>query len=373
MSGSWIEVNLTRLDGNLRRARAALRPATSLMFVVKANAYGHGLAEVARQAAQSGVTWFAVAYEREAQAVREVAPGARIVVVGAADPEAVGVMAANDITPVIVSEEHGLALSRAARAAGVKLRVHLKIDTGMGRFGVPWDEAAQVYQRLSRSIALNFEGLCTHFASVEIDKPSQGPEQMDRFGEVCGALDQLAGRRHFRHASSSRAFLYHDAWDLDGVRPGIVLYGYGAGEEGMRIRTEPILQWKTRVLQVKRVPAGAKIGYYGKFEATQPTVIATIGAGYADGYHRSLSNKGTVLIGGRRCRIAGRVSMNWITVDCGPDAKVNAGDEAVLIGEQGDEAVWAGELAELIPTIPYELLTSINAHLPRVYVGRDAR
>lgn len=368
MNGSWIEVDLGRLDGNIRRVRAALPPATSLMFVVKANAYGHGAAEIARQAAASGVTWFAVAYEHEALAVRAVAPAARILVLGAADPEAAGVMAEAEITPVIVSEEHGLALSRAARAAGKKLRVHLKIDTGMGRFGVPWDVAAQVYERLSRSIALDFEGLCTHFASVEIERPSLGPTQMERFAEVCGHIDHLAGRRHFRHASSTRAFLYHDTWDLDGVRPGIVLYGYGAGEAGMRIRTEPILQWKTRVLQVKRVPAGATVGYYSLFVAKAPTVIATIAAGYADGYHRSLSDKGVVLVGGQRYTVAGRVSMNWITVDCGPEARIKAGDEAVLIGAQGGESIWAAELAKSINTIPYELLTSINAHLPRTYI-----
>lgn len=369
MNGSSLEIDLTKLDANIRRVRAALRPETSLMFVVKANAYGHGLREVARQAAASGVTWFTVAYPAEARVVREAAPNARVLVLGAVAPEEVPELCDLNVTPVIVSEEHGVALSVAARAEGRKLKVHLKVDTGMGRFGVPWADVARVYERLSRSIALEFEGLCTHFASVEIKKPSLGPMQMERFTEVCAQADHLAGRRHFRHVSSSRAFLYHDTWDLDGVRPGILVYGYGAGEPQMRIHTEPVLQWKTRVMQVKRVPAGTTVGYYSTHVTPMPTIIATIACGYADGYHRALSNKGVVLIGGRRCVIAGRVSMNWITVDCGPEAAVKAGDEAVLIGRQGGEQVWADDLARQARTIPYEILTSIGDTTPRRFAG----
>lgn len=365
MNRPWVEIDLLKLDGNIRRARAALRPETSLMFVVKANAYGHGLQPIAKQAALSGVTWFAVAYAHEAKLVREVAPQARILVLGAVAPDEVPELCDLNITPVIVSEEHGVALSLAARAAGKKLRVHLKVDTGMGRFGVSWMDVARVFERLSKSIALEIEGICTHFASIEIRKPSLGPTQMDRFHEAAGQADHLAGRKLFRHASSSRAFLYHEAWDLNGVRPGIILYGYGAGEEAMRVRTEPILQWKTQVMQVKRVPAGATIGYYSTFVTPMPTVIATIAGGYADGYHRWLSNRGCVLIGGKRCPIVGRVSMNWITVDCGPEADVKAGDEVVLIGRQGGETLWADELARQARTIAYEILTSIESSIPR--------
>lgn len=365
MNGPWTEIDLVKLDSNIRSARAALRPETSLMFVVKANAYGHGLREVARQAAQSGVTWFTTAYLHEAKIVRDVAPQARILVLGAVAPEDAPELCDLNVTPVVVSEEHGVALSVAARAAGRKLKVHLKVDTGMGRFGVPWADVARTFERLSRSIALEFEGVCTHFASVEIRKPSLGPAQMERFAEVSAQVDHLAGRRLFRHASSSRAFLYHDSWDLDGVRPGILLYGYGAGEARMRVNTDPVLQWKTNVLQVKRVPPGTTVGYYSTHVTPMPTSIATIACGYANGYHRALSNKGYVLIGGRRRVIVGRVSMNWITVDCGPDADVKAGDEVVLIGRQGGETIWADELARQIRTIPYEILTSIHDATPR--------
>lgn len=368
MKSSWVQVDLAALDRNIRSVREALRPQTSLIFVVKANAYGHGLAPVARQAARSGVRWFAVAYLKEALQVRAVAEDAEIVVLGAVEPGDVRTLSESRILPVVVSEEHGRALASAAQAQGLRLRAHLKIDTGMGRFGVPWQEAEGAYARLLRAAGLELTGLCTHFASVELKKPSLGPEQMDRFRGVDAAIGKIAAGPLFRHASSSRAFLYHGDWDLDGVRPGIILYGYGAGERGMRIRTAPILQWRSHVMQVKRVPAGCPVGYYGTHTTAAPTTIATLGAGYADGYQRALSNRGFVLVRGRRCAVVGRVSMNWITIDCGPDSDVQAGDEAVLIGRQGDAAIWADELARLARTIPYEMLTSIDALAERRYL-----
>jgi alanine racemase len=172
----------------------------------------------------------------------------------------------------------------------------------------------------------------------------------------------------FKHLSSSRAALYFPEWDFGGIRHGIDLYGYGASDPKGRFQMEPILQWKARVAQVKAVPAGFSVGYYGTHTTEYPTQIATVAVGYADGYNRALSNRGDVLIGGRRCAVVGRVSMNWITVDIGPDANVCAGDEVVLIGEQGDDAIWADELSKICRTIPYEILTSISALLERRYM-----
>ena len=172
----------------------------------------------------------------------------------------------------------------------------------------------------------------------------------------------------FKHLSSSRAFLYHPEWDFDAVRIGIALFGYGTNEEGMRVRTRPILQWKSRVIQVKEVPAGTGVGYYGTYVTPGPTTLATIALGYADGYLRTLSNRADVLIGGKRRKVVGRVSMNWITVDVGQDGAVHPGDEVVLIGEQGGESIWADDLAKLCRTIPYEILTGINPAIERKYL-----
>lgn len=349
--------------------RQALAPQTSLILVAKANAYGHGLTHVVRQAARSGVRWFAVAYVREAIQVRAICEDAQIVILGAAMPDDIRSLLDHRLLPVIVDEEQGRALAMTARSRGEVLHAHLKVDTGMGRFGVPWQETVGVYERLSREPGIEITGLCTHFASVEPRKSSLGPDQMERFRQIDEQLRKKTSSPLFRHASSSRAFLYQSAWDLDGVRPGIAAYGYGARERGMRIATEPVLQWRTGVMQVKRVPAGFGVGYYSTYVTPVPTTLATLAVGYADGYHRALSSKGFVLIRGKRCAVVGRVSMNWITVDCGPDADVAAGDEAVLIGRQADESIWADELARLARTIPYEILTSIHAGCERHYIS----
>ncbi|HMP75771.1 MAG TPA: alanine racemase [Kiritimatiellia bacterium] len=369
MISPWIQIDLAALDRNVRTMRTALAGRTSLVMVVKANAYGHGLTPVARQAARSGVRWFAVAYLREALQVRAVCEDAEIVILGAVMPDDVRTLVENRLLPVVVDEAQGRSLALAARARGEVLRAHLKIDTGMGRFGVPWQDAVGHYERLAREPGLELTGLCTHFASVEPRKPSLGPEQMERFLRIDEQIRRKSASPLFRHVSSSRAFLYQSDWDLDGVRPGIAAYGYGARERGMRVATEPLLQWRTGVMQVKRVPAGFAVGYYSTYVTPAPTTLATLAVGYADGYHRALSNKGFVLIRGRRCAVVGRVSMNWITVDCGPDADVAAGDEAVLIGRQGEESIWADELARLARTIPYEMLTSIHAGCERHYMS----
>ncbi len=368
MKHSWVEVDLGKLERNLKAVQAAMRPETALIFVVKANAYGHGMAPVARRAAKAGVKWFAVAYLHEALALREAVAEADILVIGAVEPGDAPVLAEQRITPIVVDEPHGVALAAAAHAAGKTLAVHLKIDTGMGRLGVPWEEAAAVYERLSRKPGLDIRGLCTHFASVEVRRPSLAPTQMERFQQVEQALARRGAKKLFRHVSSSRGLLNRRDWDFEGVRPGIIVYGYGARREDLRLRTEPILQWKTGVMQVKKVPAGTTVGYVSTYTTPAPTTLATLAVGYADGYHRALSNKGFVLVGGCRCPVLGRVSMNWITVDLGPDSAVRAGDEAVLIGEQGGESVWADDLARLAMTIPYEILTSIHPSAERKYI-----
>jgi len=365
----WIQIDLAVLDRNLRTMRQALGPRTSLMLVAKANAYGHGLIPVSRQAARSGVRWFAVAYVREAIQVRAACEDAQILVLGAVMPSDVRALLDHRLIPVVVDEAQGRALALAAASRGEVLQAHLKVDTGMGRFGVPWQEAVSVYEKLSREPGIEITGLCTHFASVEPRKPSLGPEQMERFRGIDEQICRKAPTKLFRHVSSSRAFLYQPDWDLDGVRVGIAAYGYGTQGSGIRISTDPVLQWRTGVMQVKKVPANFGVGYYTTYTTPAPTTLATLAVGYVDGYHRALSSKGFVLICGRRCAVVGRVSMNWITVDCGADADVAAGDEAVLIGQQGGESIWADELARLARTIPYEILTSIHANCERHYIS----
>jgi alanine racemase len=368
MKNSWVEVNLRQLTVNIAAVRGALKPETKLVFVVKANAYGHGLREVARHAAREGVDWFAVAYLHEALTVREVAPNANVVILGAVLPDTVDALVTHNILPILVDEAHAEHLAAAARQRGLKLKCHLKVDTGMGRFGIPWETAAEAFARIDRLIGLEVAGICTHFASVEVARPSLGPFQVERFRSIVGEIEKVCTRPLMRHVSSSRAFQCFPDWDFDAVRPGIIMYGYGAREEGMRSTTAPILQWKTHVMMVKRVPANFPVGYYSSYATAKETTIATIAAGYADGYHRLLGNRGFALVHGKRYPVVGRVSMNWITLDVGLDSGVEAGDEVVLIGRQGDEAFWADEMARMARTIAYEMLTSINPQAERIYL-----
>ncbi len=367
MHNSWVEVDLAQLGANIDAVKGALKPETKLVFVVKANAYGHGLREVARHAASCGVTWFAVAYTHEAIIVREVAPHAEIVILGSIFPQEIPVCVEQSFLPILVDVPHAEQMSAEAVRLGVTLRCHLKVDTGMGRFGVPWESAVEDFAAIQQLPGLSMTGICTHFASVEVARPSMGPDQVERFQHVTDKVSRISREPLMRHVSSSRALQCFPDWDFDGVRPGIIMYGYGARDPGLRATTAPILQWKTRVLMVKRVPANFPVGYYSSYTTKRATIIATVSVGYADGYNRLLGNRGFVLIRGKRYPVVGRVSMNWITLDLGPESDVEVGDEVVLIGQQGSESFWADEMARMARTIAYEMLTSIDPLAERTY------
>jgi alanine racemase len=250
----------------------------------------------------------------------------------------------------------------------VTLPVHFKIDTGMGRLGIQWDDVETTVPELLKSGGIEPTGVCSHFATVNPQSPNDAINQVNRFKHALLFLPNNL----FRHFSSSRAAFYFPEWDFSGIRQGISLYGYGTEDPKGRFRTEPILQWKTRIIQIKSVPAGYRVGYVGTHTTEYPTRLAVIAVGYADGYNRALSNRGDVLVRGKRCAVVGRVSMNWVTVDLGPDLPAEVGDEVVLIGEQGKDAIWASELSRICRTIPYEILPSINASIERHYKGIDS-
>lgn len=365
MSCSWVEIHADTLRANLRAIRQALSPGTGLMFVVKSNAYGHDATLVARCAAAEGTAWFTVAQVGEAEPVRAAAPAANVLVLGAPFAGDVPALVEHRLIATVVGLDHARALGAEAERRGARLPVHLKIDTGMGRLGMHWEAAAAESAEILKIAGLDVRGICTHFARVEPGEEDPARAQMARFVPVADAADRAAGRRLFRHVSNSRAVLHHPEWDGDGIRPGMLLYGYGASSEEGRVRTRPVLHWKTRVVQARRVPAGFSVGYYGTYRTPAATTLAVLGLGYAEGYLRTLSNRGHVLIRGRRCRVVGRVSMNWITADAGPYGEVAEGDEVALIGRQGNQEIWADELAVLCRTIPYEILTGIRDGIPR--------
>ncbi len=368
MKRSFVEIDLERLRENVRNVRAALTEGTSLIFVVKACGYGHGVVPLVTAAAREGVDWFSVAYLHEALEVRDAVPESDILVLGVVEPDDVPVLLEKRITPIVVSAEHGRSLARVAAGLNRRLRVHVKVDTGMGRLGIPVSSFAGAAGLLAAENGLEISGICSHFSMVEPDHPEAAEKQVRHFRKAADIVESLIGRSVMKHISSSRACLYMPQWDFDAVRLGIVMYGYGAsGTEG-RFKTRPILQWKTSVMQVRNVPSGFSVSYYGTYVTETDTSIAIISLGYADGYLRTLSNRGYVLIRGQRYPVVGRVTMNWICIDLGANSDVERGDEVVMIGEQGGEMVWASELARYCRTIPYEIITGIHPGIPRHYL-----
>ena len=369
MHTSWVEINLQVLRRNVEAIKGAFPDRVEQVFVVKADAYGHGLSHVAQAAYEAGARWFAVVNMPEALYIREKLPDVDIVILGVCSPEDVETLHEKRLIPIVANLAHGLTIAEKARELGLTLPVHLKVDSGMGRLGVLAEEVPNALATLIDAGGLEFAGICSHFAQVEPADTLSADAQAQLFAEAADCMEKELGREVFKYLSSSRAAFLFRQWDFDGVRPGIVLYGYGTALEDGRFKTRPVLQWKTRVAQVKRLPTGYPVGYYGTHVTGQDTHIATIAVGYADGYNRALSNKGEVLIGGRRYPVVGRVSMNWVCVDLGSETDIQVGDEVVLIGAQGDDAIWADELAKICRTIPYEILTSINPLLERRYLG----
>jgi len=358
---AWVEMDLNLLGQNLAAMRAALRPSTEMILVIKANAYGHGITTVARKAADCGVRWFFVATLDEAVNVRSVLPEANILLLGSVGSCNIHEIIQNRILPVLVSEEQARELAQIARNEGRSLTCHVDVDTGMGRLGLPWEKAPEQIAKMSRMGGLDIRGICMHFASADGPSAAFAQMQAERFQSVLSGCAALGMPPLFSHSSNSAAFLSRPELDMDGVRMGILTYGYGGQDSAMRARTRPFLQWKTRVIQVKQVPAGFPVGYHSTHVTTEPTCLATIDVGYSDGFSRLMSNQGCVLIGGQRAKVVGRVTMNFTIIDVGPGSGVKPGDEVVLIGRQGTESIWADELADWCATISYEILTNIRS------------
>lgn len=364
---TWIELDLNRLSSNIDNLSNELSSSCQIIFVVKANAYGHGMEQIADCAWQSGVRWFAVAHIDEALELRALLPEAGILIVGAIEPGLAQVCVENSLVPVIVSLEHAHEIVDELAGCSVPLECHVKIDTGMGRLGIDWQDAVSALEEISGLQGLALKGVCTHFASSDGESREFFDTQRRRFEQ---AIDKARARGidvGLRHASNSGGVVLEPEMDLDGIRPGIMLYGYGRTEGSDRsVNVQPVLQWKASVVQVKRVHAGFPVSYDSTYICPDETLIATIDAGYSDGYPRALSNKGYIIAGGKRVPVAGRVTMNLMTVDLGMGSRVRAGDEVVLIGSDGSEAIWADELAELSGTICYEILTGIRAGAVKV-------
>jgi alanine racemase len=369
MSNVWAEVNLDALRHNLAFIRARVGEDVEIMAVVKADGYGHGAREIVQALIPAGVSWFGVANTLEGIVVRSVDPDIQIMVLGQVFPENVPDIFSYNLTPIVCDYETAEILDREAQRCKKRLVVHVKIDTGMGRIGV-WHEDFQCFlDDVGKLTHLKIDGFLSHFPSSDEDAEFSH-SQVSIFKKVVSEAAREQIRARILHMANSAAILKLPASYFDMVRPGIVLYGlYPSAVFSEKCDIQPVLSLKTKVSFVKKVRKGMTISYGMTFRARKPTVVATIPAGYGDGYNRHLSNTGRVLIKGKYAPIVGRVTMDQTMVDVGHIPGVKVGDEVVLIGRQGKHEITVEEIARLVDTIPYEIVCGINKRVERVYAG----
>jgi alanine racemase len=354
---TWVEVDLDAIASNVRALRP---PDAELMAVVKADAYGHGAPAVAAAALAAGATWCGVALVEEGLDLRGAGVESPILVLSELPPGSEPVALAHRLTPTLYSAG---GLERLAAAAPGSLGVHVKVDTGMHRAGVWPPEDLARFLEATVAGGLVVEGIWTHLASSEEDRDFTAA-QLARF-EVALADAAAAGIvPRYRHAANSGGVLLHPGGAFDLVRPGIALYGIAPGPDVPADGLRPALTWRSQVAFARRLPAGERLSYGRRYELGTDAVVATVPVGYADGYPRAASSRADVLIRGRRCRVAGSVTMDHLIVDCG-DLPVEVGDDVVLLGSQGEETIGAWELADHADTIAYEIVTRIGRRVPR--------
>ncbi|MGI9953170.1 alanine racemase [Moorellaceae bacterium AZ2] len=369
----WAEVDLRAIAHNTRQLKNLLAPRTELMAVVKANAYGHGAVPVARTALASGASWLGVATLDEALELRRAGLRAPILILGYLSLEDAPVVVEEGISQTVFNLEQAQALSRAALALGRPARLHLKIDTGMGRLGVFPRDAVDVARAILSLPGVVLEGIFTHFANADARDKTYTWQQLNVFGQILNELEQEGIRIPWKHAANSGAILDLPATHFNLVRAGISLYGHYPSEEVERGRLDlrPAMAFKTRVVLIKEVPPGTYISYGCTYCTARSTRVATLPVGYADGFSRLLSNRGEVLVRGRRAPVIGRICMDYCMIDVTAIPGVQAGDEVVLFGRQGETALTAEEVAAWLGTINYEVLCMVSHRVPRVYLSEE--
>lgn len=362
-------IDLDVVAHNTRELRK-LAGGAELMTVVKADAYGHGICETAAVCLEHGATRLGVAILDEALRLRSAGCEAPVLVLGPLFAHQAASAVLRRVTATVSRPEEAEVLAGAARELGRKALAHVKVDTGMSRLGIFPDAAgAAAVERILSLPGLELEGIFTHFAAADEADKSHAEAQFDRFMSF---LDLLRGRGiefRLRHAANSAALLDMPQTYLDMVRPGILTVGVWPSDEvGRNADIRPAMTLRTAVGFIREVPAGSAVSYGCTYVTRSPAVLATLPLGYHDGYRRRLSNKAEVLVRGRRAPVRGRICMDQTIIDVGGIPGVSHGDEVIALGRQGDEEVTAEELARIVGTIGYEIVTTIGQRVPRVYV-----
>ena len=363
------EVSLGALRENCRQAVALVGTRVAVLAVVKADGYGHGAVPAARAFLEGGATGLGVSMVSEGLALRRAGIRAPVVVLGGAFPGEQTQAVEQDLAVAVWTLDGARALAAAARDAGRAAAVHLKVETGMTRLGCAPADVRALGEVLASEPHLRVEGVFTHFASADAVDTAPVRAQRARFAEAVEALAAAGLRPPHVHMANSAAVLSEPATHCTMVRPGLMLYGYPpAPHLASRARLRPALRLRTRIAQTRDVPAGTAVGYAGTWSAPRASTIATLPIGYADGYHRAGSNRGAMLVRGRRVPVVGRVCMDHVMLDVTGVPGVGAGDAVTVFGPSAGGAPTADDVAGWSDTIAYEVLTSVGKRVPRVYV-----
>lgn len=373
------EIDLAAVAHNVRQLRRITNPEARLMIAVKANGYGHGAVQIARTVVQNGADSLAVARVEEGLELRRAGIRAPILILGYTSARWIEALTAERLMPTIFSLPDARDLSAAAVSKNAEIPIHVKIDTGMGRLGIPCDalrvqgdaDAPAELLAIAHMPGLSVVGLYTHFATADHADKRYAQLQLDRFLALTAELESNGMTLPPLHAANSAAIIDMPHAHLDLVRAGIAAYGLYPSREvdRDRIALQPALALKTHIIHLKRVPAGTPISYGCTYKTPAPTTIATLPVGYGDGVHRRLSNCGQALVCGQRAPIVGRVCMDLSMIDVGHIDDVTLGDEVVLIGRQGNAFITADEIADLLGTINYEVVTALTQRVSRAYIA----
>ena len=362
---SWAEIDLGALTYNIKGLHQCLRPKTQLMAVVKKNAYGHGAVPVAKAVVAAGAEWLGVYSLEEALELRDADIIAPILIIGDIPRTQAAAIVKGKLTPTVFETEFPLALDKAAQKLNTTIAVHVKVDTGLNRFGASIEDVAHLLQFIAGLDRVRVGGVYTHFASADEPEREATEAQLQRFIEITSSLPEPG----FLHAANSAATLRFPETHLDLVRVGIAIYGvYPSTATERTVPLRPVLSLKSRVTRLHWMKPGEGVSYSLTWVAEKDTLVAVVPFGYGDGLPRLLSNRGQVLVRGQRVPIRGRVCMDQCVVDVTAVAGLKVGDEVVLLGKQDGEEITADEIAGWADTISYEIFTGIRTGLRRIYI-----
>ncbi len=364
--GTIAEISLGAISSNLDKVRLKVGKR-KILAVIKASAYGHGAVPVAKILISKGVDMFGVATVGEGIELRAAGITHPIVVLSGIAHDEIDELLNYNLAPVVYNLSIAKYISGESRKRNKITDVHIKVDTGMGRLGIIAEESINVIKEISELEGLRLEGIMTHFADADLSDKEYARFQLKRFNDAIDGLKKFGINIPLVHAANSAAILTFEQSYFDMVRPGIMLYGYPPSDHIDNAGLIPALTLKTKILALKRVPAGTPISYGRTFVTKRDSVISMLPIGYADGYSRMLSNKGEVLVRGKRVPVVGRVCMDMTMADVTDIPDADEADEVVLIGKQGREYITAEDLAKKVGTIPYEILCSISSRVQRVY------